>query len=69
MVSDISHFRFFPRCFFPIVQPNIAKLKPKMSPFQVSDDAKQLIKKLLEMKPADRFTAEQAEPGSFCVPV
>jgi len=27
---------------------------------QVSDDAKQLIKKLLEMKPADRFTAEQA---------
>eukprot|EP00438_Fugacium_kawagutii_P035136 Skav218776 [mRNA] locus=scaffold1372:387424:393293:- [translate_table: standard] len=27
---------------------------------QVSDDAKQLIKKLLEMKPADRYTAEQA---------
>ena len=31
---------------------------------QVSDDAKQLIRKLLEMKPTDRFTAEQAQHRS-----
>jgi hypothetical protein len=35
VVSDgVRHFTFqvFSRCFFPIVQPNIAKLKPNMSP-------------------------------------
>lgn len=55
--------------FFPHRAAKHSQTQAEYVTTQVSDDAKQLIKKLLEMKPADRFTAEQAEPGSFCVPV
>ena len=53
--------------FFPIALPNSPKVNPFFVTPQVSEDAKQLIRKLLEMKPADRFTAEQAQPSCFCV--